>query len=371
MSFQGHLPEGYGATKGRGVWIQDQGPARVMESNNNKINFTLLHKKNPVRFTMVRQLPRKWLLINTTPTPKTRPEVPQSKPKYRESQPDEFEKHVTNGATQAIMEKIDGAHISLNLDRDTPEVYSYRPRERSTGLIDHTFVAGMDRVKTPKSLRGARVRGEIYVTDKKGKAIPNRQLAGILNTSPQKAQDRLKANDLRVRLGIFDVISGPKGKKLEDAPYREKLKVLKRIESKLKGKGVHVPVIATTASAQRRLFDKIEKGKHPTTDEGVVVWKMDQPARPTKIKFRPHQQVYVHTIYEGKGRFKGKAVRYTYSLTPGGSPVGFVGTGFDDATRKWMWKNRKKLKGTKAVIKSKEQFPSGAFRAPSHSHFHL
>ena len=269
------------------------------------------------------------------------------------------------------MEKIDGAHISLNLDKDTPEVYSYRPRERSTGLIDHTYVAGMDRVKTPASLRGARVRGEIYVTDKAGKAIPNRQLAGILNTSPQKAQDRLKANDLKVRLGIFDVLSAPGGKKMEDAPYRDKLKVLKKIEAELKDKGVSVPMVATTASAQRKLFAKIKAGEHPTTDEGVVVWQMDQPAAPTKIKFRPPQDVYIHTIYEGTGRFEGKAVRYTYSLTPGGGPVGFVGTGFDDATRTWMWKNRNKLKGTKAVIKSKEQFPSGAFRAPSHSHFHL
>jgi len=371
ISFQGHLPSGYGATKGRGVWINDQGPARVLKSDNNKIRFTLLHKKNPVNFTMVRQLPKKWLLMNTTPTPKTRPGVPQSKPKYKEASPEEIAKHLSNGATQAVMEKIDGAHISVNLDRETPEVYSHRPSERDTGLIDHTYVAGLERTPVPKSIRGSRVRGEVYAVDSRGRSVPNRELAGILNSSPQKGLDRLSAKNLKLKLGLFDVVSGPGGKDMEKAPYKEKLKVLNRIAKRFKGDQVHVPVLATTPRAQKALFEKIKKGKHPTTDEGVVVWQMGQAAPPTKIKFRPNQDVYLHTVYEGTGRFKGKAVRYTYSLSPNGKPVGFVGTGFNNETREWLWKNRRSLKGKKTVIKSKEQFPSGAYRAPSHSHFHL
>jgi len=371
ISFQGHLPSGYGATKGRGVWINDQGPVRVDSADGNKINFTLLHKKNPVKYTMIRQLPKKWLMINTTPTPETRPEVPQSKPKYKEDSPESIAKHLSNGATQAVMEKIDGAHVSINFDRESPEVYSYRPSERETGLINHTYVAGLDRVPTPKSLLGSRVRGEIYAVDKKGRAVPNRELAGILNSSPQKGVDKLNANDLKIRFGVFDVVSAPGGKKMEDAPYSEKLKVLEQVASKMKEHGFHVPRMATTASAQKSLFEKIRKGEDPVTDEGVVVWKLEQPGPPTKIKFRPEQEVYLYKVFEGEGRFKDKAVRYTYSLTPTGSPVGFVGTGFDDETREWLWKNRDKLRGKKVIIKSSEQFPSGAYRAPSHSHFHL
>jgi len=371
MSFEGQITSRYGRTKGRGVWVAEQGPARILQAGPEKIRFTIVRSQNPRQYTMVHQGGDRWLLINTTPTPQTRPGVPQSKPKYREAKPELFERYVSNGARTAVMAKIDGAHVSMNLDRESPEVYSYRPSERQTGLLDHTYLAGLERVKTPKSLRGARVRGEIYAVDKKGKAIPNRELAGILNASPQKGRDKLDAKDLKLRLGVFDVISGPGGKDMTSAPWAEKHKVLKKVETALKGHGFHVPDTAFTAGQQRRLFQKILAGKHPETSEGVVVWPTHQADRPTKIKFRPHAQVYVHTVYEGSGTMKGTTGRYSYSLTPTGPPVGFVGTGFNREQRDWMWKNRKKLRGRKVVIKSLEQFPSGAFRAPSHSHFHL
>jgi len=36
-----------------------------------------------------------------------------------------------------------------------------------------------------------------------------------------------------------------------------------------------------------------------------------------------------------------------------------------------MWDNRKEMVGRKVVVKSAEQLPSGAFRAPSFESFHL
>ena len=261
--------------------------------------------------------------------------------------------------------------MSVNLDRESPEVYSYRPSERHTGLIDHTYVAGLERVKTPKSLLGARVRGEIYVVGKDGKPVPNRALGGILNSSPMRGRNKLTADEQKVRFGIFDVVSGPGDKSMEGQPWGEKLKVLRRVAKSMKQHGFHVPDVAVTPSQQKSLYDKIRKGKHHQSNEGMVEWDLDQPGDPNKIVFRPHRQVFVHQVFEGTGRFKDKAVRYTYSLRPGGPPIGFVGTGFTEDQRKWMWDNRDKLSGMKAVIKSKEQFPSGAYRAPSHSHFHL
>jgi ATP-dependent DNA ligase len=238
--------------------------------------------------------------------------------------------------------------------------------------LDHTYVAALEKVKTPKSLRGARVRGEIYAVDEKGKAIPNRELAGILNASPQKGRDKLQEKNLKLRLGVFDVISGPGGKDMRTSPWAEKHKVLKKVERAMKGRGFHVPDTAFTAGQQRALFKRILSGKHPETKEGVVVWPTHQADRPTKIKFRPHHQVYVHTVHEGRGHTnQGTMGRYSYSLTPNGPPVGFVGTGFNREQADWMWKNRRKIKGRKVVIQSLGQFPSGAFRAPSHSHLHL
>lgn len=372
MSFEGQIASGYGKTKGRGVWVAEQGPVRIIQASPQKIRFTVIKSQNPRQYTMVHQGGDRWLLINTTPTPQTRPGVPQSKPKYREAKPETFERFLSNGARNAVMAKIDGAHVSMNFDRESPEVYSYRPSERKTGLLDHTYVAGLERVKTPKGLRGIRIRGEAYAVDEKGKTIPNRQLAGILNSSPMKGRNKLLEKNLKLRLGIFDVISGPGGKDMTSSSWGEKHKVLKRVERSMGRRGFKIPDTAFTAGEQRKLFRKILSGKHPETAEGMIVWQMNQAAPPTKIKFRPHFQVFVHTVYEGRGPTnKGTMGRYSYSLTPNGPPVGFVGTGFNREQSDWMWKNRRKLKGRKVVIKSLEQFPSGAFRAPSHSHFHL
>lgn len=372
MSFEGQISSGYGKTKGRGVWVAEQGPVRIIQASPQKIRFTVIRSQNPRQYTMVHQGGDRWLLINTTPTPETRPGVPQSKPKYREATPETFLQSLSDGARKAVMAKIDGAHVSMNFDRESPEVYSYRPSERKTGLLDHTYVAGLERVRTPKGLRGIRVRGEAYAVDKAGRTVPNRELAGILNSSPMKGRNTLDAKNLKLRLGVFDVISGPGGADMTATPWREKHKVLKRVAKSMKGHGFRIPDTAFTPAQQRKLFERISSGEHPETSEGVVEWQLDQAAPPTKRKIRPHRQVFVHTVHEGRGvTNKGTMGRYSYSLTPNGPPVGFVGTGFNREQSDWMWKNRRKLKGRKVVIKSLEQFPSGAFRAPSHSHFHL
>ena len=371
MSFEGQITSGYGKTKGRGVWVAEQGPVRIVQAGSDKIRFTIIQAQNPRQYTMIHQGGDRWLLINTTPTPETRPGVPQSKPKYREDKPEAFGRYLSNGARTAVMAKIDGAHASFSFDRESPEVYSYRPSERQTGLLDHTYLAGLEKVKTPSSLRGARVRGEVYAVDDKGRAVPNRELAGILNSSPMKGRNKLEEKNLKLRLGVFDVVSGPGGKDMTASPWGDKYKVLKKVEKAMGSHGFHVPDTAFTAGQQQKLFNRILSGEHPESSEGVVVWPTHQADRPTKIKFRSHYQVYLHTVYEGNGTMKGTTGRYSYSLTPNGLPVGFVGTGFNKEQRDWMWNNRNNLKGKKVVIKSLEQFPSGAFRAPSHSHIHM
>jgi hypothetical protein len=370
-SFEGHLSSGYGKTKGRGVWVAEQGPARIIVAGPQKIRFTLIKSQNPRHYTMIHQGGDKWLLINTTPTTKTRPGVPQSKPKYKEESPETF-KPSTAGLRKALMAKIDGAHVSVNFDRESPEVYSHRPSERKSGLIDHTYLAGLERVRTPKALRGARVRGEIFAVDKSGRTIPNRELAGILNSSPMRGRNTLDSKNLSLRLGVFDAITAPGGGDVTATPWGEKHKILKRVSKAMGRHGFLVPDTAIKTTAQKKLFDKIREGRHPQSSEGTVEWDLDQPGPPTKRKFRGHHQVYIHAIHRGEGKTNANTMgRYSYSLTPNGPPVGFVGTGFSRVRADWMWKNRSKLKGRKVIIKSLEQFPSGAFRAPSHSHLHL
>lgn len=369
-SFEGQLTSGYGRTKGRGVWIEEQGPARIVYADEEKIRFTLVSAQNPRQYTMIRQGGDSWLLINTTPTPASRPNVPQSKPKYKEADPSEFDKYLTDGSRTAVTAKLDGGHVTLNFDKESPEVYSYRPSERQTGLLDHTFLMGLEKTRTPNSLRGIRVRGDLYAVDKDGKAVPNRIVSGLMNSSPQVGRDKALAEDLKLRIGIHDVVTGPKGKPMESAPWGDKLEILKKVVQKLKDDRLHLPQMAVTPEAQKKLFESIRDKTNKTTDEGVVVWRMDQAGAPIKIKFRDHRQVYFHTAYQGSGSLNGTLGSFSYSLTPSGPEVGTVGTGFDDAEREWIWKSRNTLKGRKVVIKSDEQFPSGAYRAPSYDHFH-
>ena len=365
MDFKGEIEEGYGKGK---VDIADRGKVRIVEAKPDQIKFVLTDKRDPEEFVLFRTGRKKddWLLLNRTPTRAKRKDLPVSKPKYQEADPDTLQSYMDR--RWAFQPKVDGAHVTVDFTQDHPRIFSYRESQRSDRLINHTYKAQVDNFKIPKELKGTQARGEIYGVDKKtGRSIPPNQLGAILNSTTENALKKLEDEGVELKTLLFDVIKF-KNKDLEKKPYREKRKALQEINRKTP-RQFEIPKQVTTPDAKLRLFDQIKKREHPATQEGVIAWDLDAPADrqpPVKLKIRPDYDVYVRNIYEGGGKYKGThAGGFEYSLTPRGKIVGRVGTGFTDELRKDMWKNPKKYKGKAAKVTALDQYESGALRAPA------
>jgi len=62
--FEGEIAEGYG--KGQ-VGIADKGHVIITDISDNKIEFTIAHKRHPERFVLIKTKDKNWLLRNVTP----------------------------------------------------------------------------------------------------------------------------------------------------------------------------------------------------------------------------------------------------------------------------------------------------------------
>jgi ATP-dependent DNA ligase len=158
---------------------------------------------------------------------------------------------------------------------------------------------------------------------------------------------------------------------MENAPFKEKLEVLRHVEKELPHV-FHLPRLATTTKAKEDLVKKIQMGQVPETREGVVVWNLNESRPPAKAKFSAEHDVYVRDFFPGKGRLGGVAVGgFLFSHTPTGPIIGKVGTGLSDAQRRDMQERPEQYVGTVARVKAQEKFRSGALRAPSFQGWHL
>lgn len=368
IHFEGPIKSRYGRGK---VSLDRGGHARVLRAGPDEIRFALLDKKNPQEMLLTRA-PKygddKWLLHNVTPTKKTRPDIPMSKPSYRAGKAGDLGRYLSD--RYVLSSKIDGAQVTATFNGKA-EVYSHRPSSASGELLNHAYILGAENVKPPKSLHGTQVRAEVFGI-KDGKVIHMKDLGGIMNSSPEKALEKMKRDGIRLYAAPFSVIRH-KGKSMEGSPYLDHLKVLKKAVSRLPENWI-MPDVAVTSAEKKRMIKTIQKGKHPLTREGFVAHLVGEHAStPEKVKFKDHKQVYITEVFPM--RMAGKTVKmaggFTYSLTPKGKTVGRVGTGLSMRLRKEMWENRSQLKGRKVVIESTEQFPSGAYRAPSFVSFHM
>lgn len=364
LPFQGKIKSGYG--KGT-VRLKRYGDARVIEASGDKIKFATLDKKNPQEFTMIRTGKYgkdRWLVLNTTPTAKTRPDIPVGKERFKESSLEDVGRFMTS--RYLLSSKIDGGSAIVDIGKKGVGIFSHRASKKSGELINHSHLFNFDDL--PKSLRGTQFKAEIFGKQGK-KVIPLRRLSGLLNSSPMKARREMKKSKIRLLLAPWKMLRY-KGKKVEDLPYESQIDLMKDVTGHLPGRFV-LPTIARGPSAKAALIEKIREGRHHLTGEGVVAWptKAVSPV-PTKVPFKKHTQVYIGEIYPMKGK-KDLAGGFTYRLKVGGPIVGRCGTGFDMKQRKEFWRDRKAFRGVKVVIHNKGQFPSGAYRAPVFESLHL
>lgn len=370
------IPPGYGATRPgkmvEPVYVQK---TEVIQADNEKVRFLRHHGQETDEFVLrkVREEGGKplWALNNATKNRGTREgqKLPSSKPQYKEIRPEQV---AFSDVGEVMTPKFDGAHVLVDMKgpKAPMRVYSYRPTERKTGIIEHTFKFPdfQKRTSTP-STKNSLIRAELWAS-KDGKAIPAEQVGGLLNSGVLRSRKTQRERGVQLRLTGIDVVKH-KGRDYSNKNFDQKLRALREVTRGSKG-SIEMPRVARTEEEKRRLLGDVESGKLPETREGVVIHRVDGVAPPTKVKFKPQDDVYVRDVFDKpKGKARGHAGGFSYSLTSDGPVVGRVGTGFSHATRKDMLENPERYVGRVAKVKSQGPFRSGALRAPSFDEWHI
>lgn len=380
------IPEGYGATRpGEKVEPLYVKGVEVVEASDKRIR-VLKHDGQQSEEIMMKRVmpalsakqPPLWVINNATKTRSTGEgqKIPSSKSKYQETDPERIS---LTDLSEVMTPKIDGAHVVVDMAKDQRfmRVYSYRPTERKTGLIEHTFkFPDFQNRKSDASVNNTMIRAELWGSDRSGKAIPAEELAGILNSSVERSRRIQQEKDVTLRLTGIDVIRHG-GKSYENKPFADKLEALHAVK---KGTGgmIELPPIAATPEEKATMIEMIRDKKLPMTEEGVVVHDLTS-SRTTKAKFRPGHDVYVKEIFtKPKGVARGHAGGFAFSWEPGGEAAGRVGTGFSHEMRKDMLENPERYVGRVATVKSQGAYQNkvdksqlGALRAPSFQRWHL
>jgi hypothetical protein len=368
MNFTGAIESGYG--KGQ-VALDQRGKTEVVRSSDDHVRFNLYKGKETEEFAL-RRLPgtKNWLLQNVTTSRDVGPGIslPSSKPKYKTTKPENLDVSDPNTELQA---KIDGAHVLYQFKSPgtLPRVVSYRPTERATGVIEHTHkLPGFHEQHTPAALKDTILRGELYATDSKGKALPAAQVGGLLNANVWKSREKQQEHG-QLKPVVFDVVQW-KGKNVEDAPYAEKKEYLQQAIKA--APWLSIPRTATTPDAKKKLMEDIRTGKEPSTTEGVVEWHKDR-AIPTKSKFLEERDVVVRKIFaeEGEKRQGTMAGGFEFSYTKNGPIIGRVGTGMSHDMKRDLLQNPTKYEGLTARIMMQRAPKEYAPRAPVFHSFHL
>lgn len=384
--FEGTLHSGYG--KGT-VKTHDKGSVIVTHADPNKISFVMAHRKFPEFYTMVRQSgpPTEgaterqkktqggsWLMINTTPMDAakflggTPSEVGLEKMKYTKVPAEKVDR--VFDPKYLVQEKMDGASALYHLLADKIHAVSYRVAKSGQPIIHTHRVFGpggsKSGVKLPPELVGTILKGEIY-GERGGQVIPPQELGGLLNSSIQNSLSTQLQKKIDLKNMIFDVV------RLGDKPVpplsmgaKERMQTLKEILPYLPKKKFRLPETATSPEASKVLWEKITGGRHEPTREGVVAWPKEPGIKPLKVKVMPESDVWIKGIFPGEGKYTSTgAGGFEYSTSPEGPIAGRVGTGFTDQTRQDMLKDPESWVGRMARIRSQDQFPSGAHRAPA------
>jgi len=387
-NFQGKL-KGYGAGT---VSTHDKGHVIVTSVSPHHISFVTTHGKYPQRYTFVRDSknPKTWLAINNTPASITNflhKDIPKDKvsPEYLDLQKEHYkaveadaiDKLTSPDAT--FSEKIDGASALYKLRKDRVDAISYRTDQNGRPIMYSEKIGLPGKLKIPAHLVGSTIKGEVWgakPTEKNAafikwseeEAIPSQELGGILNSTLANALRTIQERKIKMRNAFFKVRSYGTKVVGPDVPYSEHVKMLNEILQHLPKEQFHLPRMATTPEEQKKLWEDIVNKRNPRTHEGVVVFP--KTGTPSKVKLFPESDVYMTGTFPGEGARANSVGGITYALQPGGPTAGKIGSGISDELLNELATNANDYIGRVARIKSQEQFPSGAHRAPSFISFH-
>jgi uncharacterized membrane protein (UPF0127 family) len=124
----------------------------------------------------------------------------------------------------------------------------------------------------------------------------------------------------------------------------------------------HLPQTARTSEEKKQLVKDILEGKNPLTSEGVILHSPEGQFQ--KYKNKQEKTVYFAGTAPGAGK-RLAAGNVLFSHTPGGEPVGRLGTGFTDEQLQDMVANSKDYMGAPMRVEHMGAFESGLLRSPS------
>lgn len=357
MNFQGVL-SGYG---GGSVLLHTRTRALVHTATPDKVTFSVITGRGSQDYAMVRVGDTTWLFHAMTPAPS---DIPRGRADYGELG---WRNKLLERDDVIIGAKLKGAHTIVLL-QPGKRARAFSHRESKIGdILEYTHkIPGIYDTKVSGGTGPTVLRGETLALDAAGKPVPESELSGLLNSTILNSRAAQASRGLSLKTFLFD-IDKLNGTDVSSLPYNERYKLIQKLASRY-------PVfstapIATTLEEKRKLLDDIESGKHPLTDEGVVLWVPGKG--PYKEKIRPDHDVYVRQVFPGQGRLNNSAGGFLYSWTKDGPVVGAVGTGLNDKLREDMWKNKDSYIGRVARVTAEGKYPSGALSKPAFQDWHL
>lgn len=355
LDFSGRILYGYGKGLQK---LEERDQVDVLEATNDAIKFNRYKGRKTEKYKLIRTKGNKWLIINYTPTHKSKGIT--DRPKYIDDVYENIDKYIEGD--YIMSPKYDGAHAVL-VTAPGKEVGIFSYREAKAGLIEHTpkFEKILGKLG-PDELGSIKIRGEVWAP------IPLAEIGGFLNRKAIESRKLQTVNATPLQFIGFDVEEF-KGEGL--ISYDEKLKALEEIAKKLP---IEVTDYVKTLQGKRELVQGIWEGRDPRTNEGVVAWPREGGA-PVRIPVKKKVDVIVKEIFPIDPKAKVKkdmAGGFWYALEDNPDKIiGKVGIGFTDAVREEMWKNRDEFIGMVAKVETKPPYPSGILRTPAFKSWHL
>jgi DNA ligase D-like protein (predicted 3'-phosphoesterase) len=364
--FQGEIPAGsYGAGT---VKTYTKGQVLITGATPDGIHFTTAHERHPERFSLIRtggKDSKNWLLLNTTP----REPVPYEKVRYKNIPPEQVEpalKAMQEGDTAEA--KIDGASQLVRLVGGHAEALSFRTSKQTGRPIFHTerLFGGRPKIPVPKHLEGSILKGEVYAArpdEGTGGRTGPQDVTTLLNSSIGRSLQLQKERGLTLRNMLYDVQQyGQTPIDPAVTPRHERQQMLEEILAHLPADKFHLPEPAHGPEAAQQLWDRIRSGKHPLTEEGIVLHP--KVGIPQKMKLTDEHDVVLRGTFPGAGKRQATVGGFTYSHTPTGPVAGKVGTGLSDALLAEIARDPSAYVGRTARLGALQKLPSGALRNP-------
>ena len=345
--FQGRLRSGYG--KGT-VSKMEESPVVILKNTGDHIMFTRGDSKDAPIYNLRRTKDRDWLLFIRRPN---QPPVIRKYPKehFKSVPIDKVPELIANGAT--ITPKIDGAGTLLYLGPHGVEAYGIRTGAKGDKPEYTDIIGRLRSIQVPKELQGKVLRGEVFGR-RQGRSIGANELSGLLNSTILNSARARTGKGIDLLVAALAVHNNG----VDDYDQR----VVNDIISRLNSDKI-APVRSYQGAQALRMLKDMQAGRNKLTHEGVVI---HQPGkRPLKAKFKDDTDVIIRNIFRADTDADNRAGGFEYSLPGSDKVIGRVGTGFAHAMLRDMLANPGSYIGRTARIQSQEQYPSGAYRAPS------